>query len=400
MGRLLSASESGAAASMPFGNGIVRLFKSSGTFIVPSGIRQLRVSVLGGGAGGLAAVQGGNNINWYPNFGGAGGGFACKTIDVTPGDSFAYVVGAGGAGMRVYSGNVILTTATSGGTSSFGSVLSATGGGVAAPSASAGGRIVGTPGQGVGGDINHSGGRSGIIQASCIGLAGAVQTFTMPHALGGGAGGHFYGSGGSGGDLVTIDNSTAGSTPYQVIGAATGGGAAGGGNGGAVRGFSGLADLVWASGGGGVGGNAGTPANGYITTCYGGIGAGAESFSGEDASAVLALPGWHVLLPLLGGGQHVTRSATQWAAASAPARGAGTCGVLALATLAASISAANALLIGGGGGAVHLTSTDGFGATGGAGGYGGGGGAACAGMGLNIYSTGGAGGQGLILVEY
>lgn len=396
MGRLLSVSESAASAGMPFGNGVVRVFKASGTFVVPPGINQLRVSVLGGGAGGLASCHASSGVS-YPNYGGAGGGFASKVIAVSPGDSFAYVVGAGGNGMKMYNGTTVTVVATAGGTTSFGSELSATGGGIATRGTIASAGIAGTPGQGIGGDINCSGGRSGIVQASCIEVGGQ-QYFRFAHALGGGAAGHFYGNGGNGGDLFSIDNSN--TNAFQVIGAATGGGAAGGGAGGSLRGFSGVADLVWASGGGGVGGSAGTPANGYITTCYGGQGSGAESFAGEDTSAVLPLPGWHLLLPLLGTGQHVTRGSTAWAVAGAPARGAGTAGVLALSTHASTIAASSALLIGGGGGAVHLNPADTMYATGGAGGFGGGGGAACAGSGMNTYIQGGAGGQGLILVEF
>ena len=393
MGRILTTSS--FATAMPFGNGIVRLFKSSGTFVVPAGIKKLRVSCLGAGSGGLTSCHASSGVS-YPNYGGSGGGFSSKVIDVSPGDTFSYTVGAGGVGRRQYAGVTILQAATAGGASSFGSVISATGGSVATSGSGAGSPgVVGTPGQGIGGDINYNGGRSGILQTGSLLPSGA---FNFPYALGGGAGGHFYGDGGNGGDLYSIDNSNI--NAYQVKGAATGGGGAGGNNGGNIRGYAGYTDQYFASGGGGVGSAAATPATAYSTFPGGNSNTAYESYSGEDATAVPAIPAWNLLLPLLGAGQKSLLASNAWNGSGAVARGAGTAGALANPSYLGAITASSALVIGGGGAAVNTTNTDAYNATGGNGGYGGGGGAACAGSGLNLYITGGNGGQGLVMVEF
>jgi len=100
------------------------------SFTVPAGITTIRARVWGGGSG------------YYPNYGsGGGGGFAIKTVTVTPGNTFNITAGQGGGGYA------------SGGNSSFGSFVSATGG-INAQSG-------GTGGTGTGGDKNSNG------QGSC-----------------------------------------------------------------------------------------------------------------------------------------------------------------------------------------------------------------------------------------
>ena len=83
-------------------------------FTVPEGVKKIRAFVVG--AGGLG-----------------GGGYSEKVIDVVPGQVFAYTVGAGAS------------TYGNGGTSSFGGLISATGGSTAG-------------GVGTGGDVNFTGG--------------------------------------------------------------------------------------------------------------------------------------------------------------------------------------------------------------------------------------------------
>lgn len=106
----------------------MQVFTNSGTFTVPAGVTKVKVTVVGGGGNG--AVYGGTI-----GYGGAGGGLAIKICDVTPSDAIS------------------VTVASSGGTSSFGSYCSATGG------ANGGnGTVAGPiPGIGVDGDINASG---------------------------------------------------------------------------------------------------------------------------------------------------------------------------------------------------------------------------------------------------
>jgi hypothetical protein len=108
-----------------FGNGQIEIFPTSRTFTVPLGVANVRVRLWGAGGGGS-------------NNGGGGAGFAMKVVDVSTVSSVAVTVGA--------TGNQV-----SGGTSSFGAFVSATGG--------AGGVTAPFPGgTGVGGDVNYVGG--------------------------------------------------------------------------------------------------------------------------------------------------------------------------------------------------------------------------------------------------
>lgn len=94
----------------------IQVFEAPGSFVVPAGVTQARVTVLGGGgAAGYHAT--------LPGAGGGGGGMACDVVTaLVPGQSVSVTVGAGG----------IPTTTPgdggTGGTSSFGTYLSASGG--------------------------------------------------------------------------------------------------------------------------------------------------------------------------------------------------------------------------------------------------------------------------------
>jgi len=122
-----------------FGNGLWQAFYSSGNFTVPNNVKQIRVRVVG--SGGHGANQGA---------GGAGGGYAHGVFSVTPGSTHAVTVGNAPAG-----------------TSSFGSLISATGG------TSATGVTPGIGGVGIGGDFQASGGIGGAAQGSGGGGAGS-----------------------------------------------------------------------------------------------------------------------------------------------------------------------------------------------------------------------------------
>lgn len=95
-------------------------FTSSGTFIVPPGVFSVRAFAVGGGAGGTSGHQSG----------GGGGYVSCGTLNVTGGDTIPIVVGAGGAGGSawLWQSGVEGTEPFNGGNSSFGSLLSASGG--------------------------------------------------------------------------------------------------------------------------------------------------------------------------------------------------------------------------------------------------------------------------------
>jgi len=141
-----------------FGTGQVQVFGTSGSWTVPTGISRVRARVWGGG---------GSNY-------GSGGGFSLRAIyDLTGVTSVAVTVGAPGV------------SGTSGGTSSFGSYCSATGGTLAGS----------TVGAGSGGDINYSGGSGNATSlagggvASLFGNGGAAATTTSTNGFNGASGG-------------------------------------------------------------------------------------------------------------------------------------------------------------------------------------------------------------------
>jgi hypothetical protein len=93
-------------------NANFNIFAASGTWVCPAGVTRVRAIVVGGG--------GGSNINSGNR--GNSGGVAVGIFTVVPGTSYAITVGAGSAGST---SNV---NVGSGGTSSFASFCSATGG--------------------------------------------------------------------------------------------------------------------------------------------------------------------------------------------------------------------------------------------------------------------------------
>lgn len=124
----------------------IQVFTASGTWTKPSGITLVKVIVTGGGGYGSGV------------FPGAGGGTAIKIIDVTSITSVVVTVGAGGS-----------SSSNTGGTSSFGTHCSATGGGYGDPA---------TGGAGTGGDIN-------LVSATVSG-SGRIGTSTIWGSGGGG----------------------------------------------------------------------------------------------------------------------------------------------------------------------------------------------------------------------
>ena len=90
----------------------MQVFTTSSSFTIPAGITKIEVEVRGGGGGSVGT-----------GIGGCGGGYGKQVLTVTAGTVHAVTVGAGGAG-EALSGN-----GTAGGTSLFGTLISATGGG-------------------------------------------------------------------------------------------------------------------------------------------------------------------------------------------------------------------------------------------------------------------------------
>lgn len=177
----------------PFSNFAV--YDVSGTWTVPAGITRVYVQAWGGGGGGgpgtLAAIAGA---------GGGAGGYGAILTSVTPGNSITVTVGAGGTA------GPLLGVGGAGGTTSFGVLLSATGGS---------GGAAGATGPTAGGTstaaINISGGK---------GNGGGALAVIAAGGMGGSAGG----GGGPGGGGSSSGGSAGGA------GSVPGGGGGGGGN--------------------------------------------------------------------------------------------------------------------------------------------------------------------------
>lgn len=80
-----------------------RVFTSSGTFTIPSGVYRVRIRLWGAGGGGEGAndTDGGDQT---PR-GGYGGQFREAVYDVTPGDQLTVTIGTGGGGVSGASGS-------------------------------------------------------------------------------------------------------------------------------------------------------------------------------------------------------------------------------------------------------------------------------------------------------
>lgn len=150
---------------------MVSVFRSSGTWKCPPGVKQAMVLVWGaGGGGGAAKSAGGANST-----GGAGGGFAQALVATTGGTNYTVTIGAGGG------------SGAAGGTSSFSTLVSATGGagGTATTSWVAGG----------------SGSTSGALWEAKLANGGGTNSsnyvsINYPQGTGGGGSGSPYGDGG------------------------------------------------------------------------------------------------------------------------------------------------------------------------------------------------------------
>jgi len=114
-----------------------QLFLTSGTWTAPAGVTRARLVVIGGGGGG-----GGYNSGGGTNDGGDGGsaGVAVGNVTVVPGTTYTVTIGAGGAG------GATNTNGTAGSTTSFGALMSATGGGAGLTNGSVGANGAGSSG--------------------------------------------------------------------------------------------------------------------------------------------------------------------------------------------------------------------------------------------------------------
>jgi len=132
----------------------VQTFTADGVYTPSVGLAYAVVELVGGGGGGAGAV--GNNNQGQAGSGGGGGGYSRKLIDAaTIGASQVVTIGVGGAGGGP-GGN-----GSSGGTTTFGVIFQASGGGPGLVVTVSTGRVVqsgGVGGSGSGGDINVNGG--------------------------------------------------------------------------------------------------------------------------------------------------------------------------------------------------------------------------------------------------
>ena len=202
------------------------LYFTPGTysFIVPSFVTNASVISVGGGAGG-----GGGN---YGNGGGGGGLNWRNNISLTPGQSIAITVGAGGAGTFSSPSNGLTSVAAFPLECTASGAVGNNGGGRSAPSG--GGGNGGQGNQGGGGAAGYSGnGGSG-------GSTGGSGNNGAAGGAGGGGGGSYFGniepnsyagrwsSGGGGG--VGVDGQGSSGTGGSSSGPGTGGGGGSGGN--------------------------------------------------------------------------------------------------------------------------------------------------------------------------
>lgn len=200
------SSTTSAPASTDTGRPIsITTFTSSGTYTVPSGCTKILVQVVGGGGGSAG----------YCESGGAGG-FAEGFYSVSAGASYSVTVGGGGAGVGYYA------AAGNGGTTSFGSLLSASGGWGANQNQSHGGghggnsfggasySVVGGTGSGHGNSASHGQPSGG--GASFFGGPGGQYRDTVPSNFSGA-----YGTGATGGRTNDGGSGTSGKAGVCVV---------------------------------------------------------------------------------------------------------------------------------------------------------------------------------------
>lgn len=147
-----------------------QLFTSPGTWTKPASCTQVRVTVVGGGGGSVAAV---------PSLGGYGGAIIAANVPVS--SPVAVTVGSGGVGAP-------------GGTSSFGSGATATGGAQGGnPGTGANGTGTTTGTDIKSGAINTFSGNLGLIYGGTArnSTVPTVQTYSSTSALSAGVGGQF-----------------------------------------------------------------------------------------------------------------------------------------------------------------------------------------------------------------
>ncbi len=173
------------------------VFYQSTTWTVPNNVSWVKARVWGAGGGG-----GGNYVQGASG-GGGGGGYSEEILFVTPGSSIVVTVGQGGLGGGNSSVSASANNGLSGGSSSFGTYLSATGGVGGFGSLTGSYGVGGIGGVGYGNAIVAVGGLGSAgftIATSGLGGAGGAAAFGGAGAASGpGYPGYWPGGGGGGG---------------------------------------------------------------------------------------------------------------------------------------------------------------------------------------------------------
>lgn len=176
----------------------LQVFTSPGTWTNPGNVTKVKVTVVGGGGGASGRGVGA----------GGGGGAAIEVIPFPSATNVPVTVGGGGSGTPTN----VQNGSNPGGTSSFGSYCSATGGGKGYYELGPNRGPAGPGGVGSGGTLNIQGG-PGVIDASggnsIFGGAGVGWT-PNTFATAGGNAGAYGGGGGTGGSNSTGGNGSAG----------------------------------------------------------------------------------------------------------------------------------------------------------------------------------------------
>lgn len=279
---------------------VTEIITESKDWLVPEGVYVASVRLFGGGGGG-----GSNTYGESCGGGGGGGHMEYKEVTITPGNTIRITIGNGGAPGR------------NGGATSFGSLLTANGGGAGQSASANGGGNGGSGGSGGGAGQGQSGSRSGGNGGNGSyggggGGGGGKGTYSRgkggnggtygggggggwsdrypPGA--GGTGGTYGGNGGTGYDDTTPPTAGENGTDttgmdLEFVGEGLGGKAyyyesfdsgGGGGGGGGYGGNGGFMDSPYTGGGGGGGygadggGSSGNSGGGAGGGGYGGIG--------------------------------------------------------------------------------------------------------------------------------